>query len=78
MKKAKTSSKNREMRAEYDFSRGVRGKYATQYRAGTNVVLLGKVPAEMIKRPDDSARDEAEATDRRGGTEWRRSGRRHR
>ena len=30
----------REMRPEYDFSGGVRGKYAEQYRAGTNVVLL--------------------------------------
>jgi len=29
----------------------------------------GKVRIEMIKPPDDSARDEAEATDRRGGKE---------
>jgi hypothetical protein len=29
-----------EMRPEYDFSGGVRGKYADRYRAGTNVVLL--------------------------------------
>ena len=28
------------MRAEYDFSGGVRGKYVDRYRAGTNVVLL--------------------------------------
>ena len=28
-----------------------------------------KVRIEMIKPPDDSARDEAEATDRRAGTE---------
>ena len=28
------------MRAEYDFSAGVRGKYAGRFRAGTNVVLL--------------------------------------
>ena len=28
------------MRAEYDFSTGVRGKYAEQYRRGTNVVFL--------------------------------------
>jgi hypothetical protein len=30
----------KEMRPEYDFSRGVRGKYATQFRSGTNVVVL--------------------------------------
>lgn len=28
------------MRAEYDFSTGVRGKYAEQYRRGKNVVFL--------------------------------------
>ena len=38
----------------------------------------GKLRIEMIKPPDDSARDEAEATERRSGTEQRRSGRRHR
>lgn len=29
-----------EMREEYDFSGGVRGKYYKQYMEGTNVVLL--------------------------------------
>lgn len=29
-----------EMRAEYDFSGGVRGKYAEKFREGSNVVLL--------------------------------------
>lgn len=29
-----------EMLDEYDFSAGVRGKYAAAYAAGTNVVLL--------------------------------------
>jgi len=41
MKKAKPKSK--ELRPEYDFAKmkgGVRGKYAKQYRAGTNLVLL--------------------------------------
>ena len=28
------------MRAAYDFSKGVRGKHATQYAAGTNVVMI--------------------------------------
>ena len=38
MKKAESTSD--EMRAEYDFSGGVRGKYAKQYAEGTNVVVL--------------------------------------
>lgn len=29
-----------DMRAEYDFSRGVRSKYAARFREGTNLVLL--------------------------------------
>ena len=28
------------MRAEYDFSKGVRGKHAAKYANGTNVVVL--------------------------------------
>jgi len=28
------------MRPEYDFSKGVRGKYAARYAEGTNLVLL--------------------------------------
>ena len=28
------------MRTEYDFSKGVRGKHAARYAAGTNVVVL--------------------------------------
>jgi hypothetical protein len=30
----------RQMLAEYDFSKGVRGKYATRFRAGSNIVVL--------------------------------------
>ena len=29
-----------DLRPEYDFSRGVRGKYARRYHRGTNVVVL--------------------------------------
>ncbi len=36
------------MRAEYDFSGGIRGKYAERYRAGTNVVLLDPEVAEAF------------------------------
>jgi hypothetical protein len=31
---------DREMRPEYDFSKGVRGKYASRYAQGSNVVVL--------------------------------------
>lgn len=30
----------RDLRAEYDFSKGVRGKYAKRYAMGSNVVLI--------------------------------------
>jgi hypothetical protein len=38
-----------EMRAEYDFSGGVRGKYAERYARGTNVVLLDADVAEVFR-----------------------------
>ncbi|WP_420128270.1 hypothetical protein [Longimicrobium sp.] len=38
-----------EMRAEYDFSGGVRGKYAERYAKGTNVVLLDPDVAEVFR-----------------------------
>jgi len=38
MKKADSTPD--EMRTEYDFSGGVRGKYAKEYAKGTNVVVL--------------------------------------
>lgn len=33
---------------EYDFSRGVRGKYATRYAEGTNVVVIEPDVAEYF------------------------------
>lgn len=37
----KTASKSAaDVRSEYDFSRGVRGKYARRFAQGTNLVLL--------------------------------------
>ncbi len=36
------------MRAEYDFSGGVRGKYAQRYAAGSNVVVLEPDVAQMF------------------------------
>lgn len=32
--------KNKEMLSEYDFSKGIRGKYAKRYAQGTNLVML--------------------------------------
>ena len=36
------------MRDHYDFSDGVRGKYATRYAEGTNIVLLEPEVAEAF------------------------------
>jgi len=46
MKKA--AEKNNEMLREYDFSRGVRGKYARRYARGSNVVVLEPDVAKMF------------------------------
>jgi len=41
------------MRAEYDFSRGVRGKYARRFAQGTNIVVLD--PDVAAAFPDSAA-----------------------
>jgi hypothetical protein len=38
-----------DMKKEYDFSKGVRGKYAKKYKAGTNLVLLEPDVAKVFK-----------------------------
>jgi hypothetical protein len=38
-----------EMRPEYDFSGGVRGRYAANFARGTNVVVLAPDVAEAFK-----------------------------
>jgi hypothetical protein len=45
------------MRPEYDFSGGVRGKYADRYRKGTNVVLLD--PEVAAAFPDSTSVNDA-------------------
>ena len=45
--------KTDELRPEYDFSRGVRGKHHAAYKAGTNVVLLDPDVARAF--PDSSS-----------------------
>lgn len=50
MKKAKRKkAANVEMQAEYDFSTGVRGKYAKRYAQGSNVVVLDPDVAKRFK-----------------------------
>ena len=41
------------MRGEYDFSRGVRGKYARRYAQGTNVVVLEPDVAALFPNSKD-------------------------
>ena len=40
MRKANAKSRGRDLLPEYDFSRGVRGKYARRFAEGTNLVKL--------------------------------------
>ena len=48
MRKAK-ARKTDDLRAEYDFSGGVRGKHHEAYRRGTNVVFLDPDVAEVFR-----------------------------
>jgi hypothetical protein len=43
------TTKSDDMRSEYDFSGGVRGKHHRAYHKGTNVVLLEPDVAEVFK-----------------------------
>ena len=51
MKKRTKHSGN--MLAEYDFSGGARGKYATRYARGTNLVLLEPDVAKFFPTAED-------------------------
>ncbi|RCK76992.1 MAG: hypothetical protein ANABAC_3417 [Anaerolineae bacterium] len=61
MKKKPTNEMDDELRPEYDlhelFKGGVRGKYVSRYRAGTNLVLLDPDVAKAF--PDEAAVNEA-------------------
>jgi hypothetical protein len=56
MSKAQQSDDS-EMLEEYDFSKGVRGKYASRYRQGSNVVVLDPDVAELF--PDSESVNKA-------------------
>jgi hypothetical protein len=53
----KKSKKHVDMVPEYDFSKGVRGKYARRYAAGSNVVVLS--PDVAKKFPDSDSVNKA-------------------
>ena len=53
MKKPSLSKSSSEMKAEYDFSKGVRGKYAKAYASGTNMIVLDPDVAAVF--PDSKA-----------------------
>lgn len=52
-----SEEKDLELREEYDFSGGVRGKYAARYAEGTNLVRLDPDVAEVF--PDSAAVNDA-------------------
>ncbi len=49
MPASKKRQRTDEMRAEYDFSTGVRGKYVSRLGRGTNVVVLDPDVADVFK-----------------------------
>ena len=53
MKKRANKSADSQLRAEYDFSRGVRGKYARRFAQGTNVVVLESDVAKVFPSADE-------------------------
>jgi hypothetical protein len=59
MKREKSESPEgvAEMREEYDFSRGARGRYAARYASGTNLVVLAPDVAAVF--PDSQSVNEA-------------------
>ena len=48
MKKPTTNPQDPDLLDEYDFSKGVRGKYAQRYREGTNIVRLDDDVAKIF------------------------------
>jgi hypothetical protein len=54
MKKADIAE---EMKPEYDFSHGVRGKYAKKYQRGSNIALLDPDVAKLF--PDSKTVNDA-------------------
>ena len=53
----KPMSNDPDMLEEYDFSKGIRGKYAKRYPKGTNVVIIDPDVAEFF--PDENSVNDA-------------------
>ena len=53
MSKPEDKGRINEMRDEYDFRGGVRGKYAEHYAEGSNVVVLDPDNAERFKSSEE-------------------------
>jgi len=53
----KTMNNDPEMLKEYDFSKGIRGKYAKRYSDGTNVAIIDPDVSEFF--PDNVSVNEA-------------------
>jgi hypothetical protein len=56
MKKVRNRRKDPDLLPEYDFRRGIRGKYASRYASGTNIVMLD--PDLTVFFPDSKAVNE--------------------
>jgi hypothetical protein len=57
MSKKESDNQDPEMLDEYDFSKGVRGKYAARYAQGSNVVVLDPDVAKVF--PDSESVNKA-------------------
>ena len=57
MSQTKSNQHDPDMLDEYDFSAGVRGKYAERYHTGTNLIRLDDDVAEMF--PDAKSVNDA-------------------
>jgi hypothetical protein len=53
----KRAPRDKDMLEEYDFSKGIRGKYAKRYAEGTNVVVIEPDVAEYF--PDHDSVNQA-------------------
>jgi hypothetical protein len=59
----KRMQKDPDMLEEYDFSKGVQGKYANRYAEGTNVVVIEPDIAEVL--PDHYSVNQDPVTDKK-------------
>ncbi len=57
MKKVSKTKRDRDMLDEYDFSQGIRGKYAKRYAEGQNIVVISPELAKIF--PDSATVNEA-------------------